>query len=118
MNDNFLLYKNLKNLSFEVLTYVENIPRKLDYIKSGLQKSLTDAIKLVRYYVVNMNDATRIKSKYIKDLIVELSMIDFYLDYLNNYHLLGKNRMQHFAEELNTIKKLAYGVLSSEKKQD
>lgn len=117
MNDNFILYKNVKEFSYEVVKYADNIPRNLIYIKTGLQDSFINSIRLVRYYVVNMNESYRVKLKYLKDLVVELSMIDYYLEFLYSARLLGKNRYAYFCNRLEDIRKVAYGVISSEKKR-
>ena len=117
LNDNFQLYKSLKDICFEIFDFTENIPRKYLYIKSGIEVSLTTSIKLVRYYIVNKNETYRIRIKYLKDLIVELSMIDFYFDFMYNKKYLGKNRYTDFSLKLESIRRITYGVINSEKKQ-
>ncbi len=117
MNDNFNLYKSVKDFSFELMKYTNNIPRNLIYIKEGMQDSFVTSIRLIRYYVVNMNESSRVKYKYLKDLIVELSMIDYYIECLYVNKALGKNRYSEYAERLANIRKLTYGVINSEKKQ-
>lgn len=86
------------------------------YIRTNMQESFNNAIKLIKYYVVNMSDSTRIRTKYLKDLIVELSMIDYYLECLFSFKILGKNQYNVYSTELENIRKLAYGVINSEKK--
>ena len=117
-NENFALYKNVKDFSFEIMRYTNNIPKNLVYVREGIQDAFVASIRLIRYYVVNMNDTYRIKVKYLKDLVVELSMIDYYLEVLYNARVLGKNRYNDFSDKLENIRKIAYGVINSEKKQD
>ncbi len=69
MNENFLLYKHIKDFALEMMKYTNNIPRNLMYIRTNMQESFNSSIKLVHYYVVNMNDTERIKIKYLKDLV-------------------------------------------------
>lgn len=116
MNENFLLYKYVKEFSFEMMKYTANIPRNLMYIKTNMQEVFNNSIRLIRYYIVNMNDAQRIRVKYLKDLIVELSMLDYYLECLYVFKALGKNKYNAYATELENIRKIAYGVINSEKK--
>ena len=117
MNDNFILYRSVKEFSFEIMKYSINVPKNMCYIRDGLQDAFINSIRLIRYYVVNMNESNRVKLKYLKDLIVELSMIDYYLDFLYTSRVLGKNRYVVFCGKLENVRKLAYGVISSEKKQ-
>lgn len=116
MNENFLLYKQVKDFSFEMMKYTANIPRSLMYIRNGIQDTFQNAVKLIRYYIVNMNESARIKTKYLKDLIVELSMIDYYLECLFFFRVIGKNKYNAYVTDLENIRKLAYGVINSEKK--
>lgn len=116
MNDNFLLYKSVKNFSFEMMEYTNNIPRSLMYIKTNMQDVFNNSVRLIRYYVVNSNESYRIKVKYLKDLVVELSMLDYYLECLYRFKVLGSNKYNSYAKELENIRKLTYGVISSEKK--
>lgn len=117
MNENFLLYKHVKDFSFEMMKYTNNIPRNLMYIKTNMQDVFNNSIRLIKYYVVNMNDTQRIRIKYLKDLIVEISMIDYYLECLFVFRVLGKNKYNVYSTELENIRKIAYGVINSEKKQ-
>ena len=116
MNENFLLYKHVKDFSFEMMRYTNNIPRNLMYIKENIQEALDNSIRLIRYYIVNMNDTQRIRIKYLKDLIVEISMLDYYLESLYVFKALGKNKFNAYSTELENIRKIAYGVINSEKK--
>lgn len=116
MNDNFLLYKHIKEFSFEMMNYTNNIPRSLMYIKTNMQSVFDNSVRLVRYYIVNSNESTRVKIKYLKDLVVELSMLDYYLECLFKFKVLGKNKYTCYSKDLENIRKLAYGVISSEKK--
>lgn len=116
MNDNFFLYKHIKDFSFEMMKYSNNIPRSLIYIKTNMQTSFDNAIRLTKYYIVNLNESQRVKIKYLKDLIVEISMFDYYLECLFNFRVLGQNKYNRYSTEIENIRKLAYGVLGSEKK--
>lgn len=116
MNDNFLLYKNIKDFSFEMMMYTNNIPRSLMYIRVNIQTVFDNSVRLVKYYIVNSNETPRVRLKYLKDLIVELSMLDYYLECLFKFKVLGRNKYGVYAKTLENIRKIAYGVISSEKK--
>lgn len=116
MNDNFLLYKHIKEFSFEMMSYTNNIPRSLMYIKTNMQEVFDNSVRLVRYYIVNSNESQRIRIKYLKDLVVELSMLDYYLECLYRFRVLGRNKYNVYAKELEEIRKITYGVINSEKK--
>lgn len=116
MNDNFLLHKYVKQFSFEMMRFTNNIPRNLTYLRDNIQKSFNNAIKQIKYYTINISEPPRIKMKYLKDLVVELSMLDYYLECLFVFKALGKNQYNNYAGQLEEIRKLAYGVINSEKK--
>ena len=118
MNNNFMLYKNTKDLSFEIMEFSKNIPKNMVVLKNNMQSCLDNAVKLIHYYVVNMNDNPRIKNKYLKDLVVELSMVDYYLESLYRSKNIGKEKYNYFCNLLEEIRKLTYGVIKSEKMQD
>lgn len=116
MNDNFLLYKHVKEFSFEMMKYSNNIPKSLMYIKKNMQNSFDYAIRLIKYYIVNSNETNRAKLKYLKDLVVKISMLDYYLECLYHARVLGKNKFQVYSTEIENNRKLAFGVINSERK--
>lgn len=115
MNENFQLYKCVKDFSFEMMKFTNNIPRNLMYIRTGMQDVFINSVKLIKYYTVNLDENPRIKLKYLKDLIVELAMLDYYLECLYVFRALGKNQFKTYSLSLENIRKLAYGVIKSEK---
>lgn len=115
MNDDFLLYKKVKNFSFEMMRYTNNIPKSLSYLRVNILTVFDNAIRLIRYYVVNNKESQRVKLKYLKDLVVELSMVDYYLECLYTFGVLGKVKFNVMATELENIRKLAFGVIRNEK---
>ena len=98
------------------MDYVNNIPKSLSYIREDMVVSLISSIRLIRYYVVNINDSSRVKLKYLKDLVVEISMIDYFIECLYHNRVLGKNRYLDYGKKLENIRKITYGVIGSEKK--
>ena len=116
MNENFELYKKIKELSFDVLKQMNNVPRNLFYVKESLIEAFNSCIKLIRYYVVNSNETERVKLKYLKDLLVELSFVDYQLEVLYKFKALGKNRYTELSNKLTEIRKITQGVINSEKK--
>ncbi len=116
MNDNFILYKSTKQLFYDVLEYSNNIPRHLVYVRDELQVVMENILRYLHYYGVNLDKSYKIKEKYLKDLVVELSLVDFYLGFLYKQRVLGKVRFQAMIKQLESIRKLAYGVINSEKK--
>lgn len=116
MNDNFMLFQKAKDLALEILEYSKNIPKNMTEVKIEMQKSAIASVRNIRCYMINLNESDRIKFKYLKDLVVELSMTDFYLESLHKYGLLGINKFNYFSSKLEEVKKIAYGVIASEKK--
>ena len=86
------------------------------YLKQDIQKSFDNSIRLIKYYIVNSNESARIRIKYLKDLIVEISTLDYYLETLYNFKVIGKNKFQIYSTNIENIRKVAFGIINSEKK--
>lgn len=115
MNENFFLYKKTKDFSFEIMEYIKNIPRVYLYLRDDIQNSFSNMVRFMRYYSISLNDSYRVKVKYLKDLVVELSLIDYYLECLYHFGVLGKNRFNVFSKNIEEIRQIAYGVINHEK---
>lgn len=111
-----MLYNKTKELLIEIAKFSKNIPKDMVTLKNELQLKLLKIAENIRYYMLN-NDSFKFKAKYLKDVIVYLSMVDLILDVFYSNGVLGVNLYKNFGLKLEEIRKLAYGVVASEKKQ-
>lgn len=114
ISDSFKIMKNTKNLVYDVSKLSKNIPKNEVILKNNLQQELFSLIRLLNSYIVN-NNQVRIKEKNLKDFIIGLSMVNFYFEYAFQNKIISYQKFQYLIEQVSIIRKLAYGVLKSEK---
>ena len=72
-----------------------------------------ELIELIFSY--SINDTQRIKTKYLKDLIIKLSMLDFYIATSFEKRIISKKKFESTSLFIVEIRKIAYGLVRSEK---
>lgn len=108
MNYNFKVLSN----SYKTINYINkllvNFPNKEVVLKHNIEKNNYDIIELIFAY--NINDSNRIKEKHLKDLLVKLSMMDFYLRVSYDKRIISKHQYEVVVKFLMEIKKMVYGL--------
>ncbi len=136
MNENFLLYKHVKEFSYEMMRYTNNIPRNLMYIKVNMQNCFDNSIKLIRYYIVKTVRKSHVKYEEIVDYSVIESnfkeicsktrhknkIVNYDLFHAANinsiYNELKEKRYRHSKYNIFLIKEPKYRVVMSENIKD
>ena len=77
MNSNFALLNNTKKTIAFINKQLVNYPKSEVVLKQNIEKNMYEIIELIFSY--SINDVERIKIKFLKDLIIKLSMLDFYI---------------------------------------
>ena len=116
MDNNFKILNNSKKTINYINKLLINYPKSYNILKNNIEVNNYQIIELIYYYVVN-KDNIRIRDKYLKDLIVKLSMLDFYM--LNSYELkiISTKKYKIVSNFIIEIRKMVYGVLRNEKVQ-
>lgn len=109
----FKLLTLSKQLALDIFYFSKNFPKNSIILKNKLQETLLNNVELLHYYVVN-NQHPKIKEKYLKDFIVNLSMIDFYLETSYHEKIISFQKYKELSSRVITIRKMAYGVLKNE----
>ena len=117
MNENFKILNNSKKTINYINKLLVNYPKKEVILKQNIERNNYEIIQLIYYYVVN-KDSKRIYEKYLKDLIVKLSMLDYYM--LNSYQnkIISTKKYNVISNYIIEIRKMVYGILKSEKVQE
>lgn len=112
MNDFKLLNKSKFFLKY-VETYVINdIPK----VHSSYRKGLEDNVIDLNSNIIRANiNAGNIRNKYQKEVLVNISMIDLYLDLLLDINVIDKKRFMKIVRMLNEIRKMTNGWIENEK---
>lgn len=116
MNENFKILNNSKKTINYINKLLINYPKKEVILKQNIEKNNYEIIELIYYYVVN-KDNKRIYGKYLKDLIVKLSMLDYYMLISYENKLISCKKYTIISNFIIEIRKMVYGIIRNEKIQ-
>ena len=95
MNSNFSLLNNSKKTIAYINKQLINYPKSEMVLKQNMEKNMYEIIELIFSY--SISDVERIKIKYLKDLIIKLSMLDFYVATSFEKRIISKNKFESTA---------------------
>ncbi len=113
MNSNYALLNKSKLTIIYINKQLVNFPKSERVLKDNIEKNMYEIIELIYFYY--LNDIKRIKLKYLKDLIVKLSMLDFYINMAFCKRIISKKRLESISNFIIEIRKIAYGIIRSDK---
>ena len=112
MDDFKLLNKGKFFLKYVEAYVINNIPK----VHSSYRKGLEDNIILLNSNIIRANiNVGNIRNKYQKEVLVNISMIDLYLDLLLDINVIDKKRFIKMIRMLNEIRKMTIGWIDNEK---
>ena len=114
MNSNFSLLNNSKKTIAYINKQLINYPKSEMVLKQNMEKNMYEIIELIFSY--SISDVERIKLKYLKDLIIKLSMLDFYVATSFEKRIISKKKFESTAMCIVEIRKIAYGLVRNEAK--
>ena len=111
MND-FMIIKNIKLFIYNLDNIVINIPNKDRILKDRLYNTSYDILYLVYRCNYNLND----KKEYYKDILSNISMLDFYLERCLKNKYINNKVCEKLSKDLLKITKMIYGWIRNESK--
>ena len=107
----------LLNKSKMLLKYLEeyvlvNIPKVHSSYRVGLENNIIDLNSNIIRANINIGS---IRNKYQKEVLVNISMIDLYLDLILDINVINKKRFMSSIRMLNEIRKMTNGWILNEK---
>ena len=111
MND-FMIIKNIKLFIYNLDNIVINIPNKDRILKDRLYNTSYDILYLVYRCNYNSND----KKEYYKDILSNISMLDFYLERCLKNKYINNKVCEKLSNDLLKITKMIYGWIRNESK--
>ncbi len=113
MNSNFALLNNTKKTIAYINKQLINYPRSEVILKHNTEQTMYEIIELI--FSFSINDIERIKLKYLKDLIIKLSMLDFYIATSFEKRIISKKKFESTSLFIVEIRKIAYGIIKNVK---
>lgn len=112
MNDFKLLNKSKLLLKYMESNILVNIPK----VYSSYRRGIEDNVIGLNYNIIKANINTgNIRNKYQKEVLVNISMIDLYLDILLELNIINKKKFMTIIRMLNEIRKMTNGWIEYEK---
>lgn len=107
----------LLNKSKMLLKYVEsNILINIPKVHSSYRKGLEDNMIQLNYNIIRANINTgSIRNKYQKEVLVNIAMIDLYLDLILDINVINKKKFISSIRMLNEIRKMTNSWIVNEK---
>ena len=107
----------LLNKSKMLLKYLEeyvlvNIPKVHSSYRVGLENNIIDLNSNIIRANINV---VNIRNKYQKEILVNIAMIDLYLDLILDINVINKKRFMSSIRILNEIRKMTNGWIVNEK---
>lgn len=110
MNNDFMIVKNIKKFIFELDVIVVNIPNRDKLLKDRLYNTSYDIL----YLVYRCNYKSDNRREYYKDILSNISMLDFYLERGLKNKYFNSRTCERLSNELLKITKMIYGWIKSE----
>ncbi len=111
MNSNFALLNNSKKTIAYINKQLINYPKSEVVLKQNIEKNMYEIIELIFSY--SINDIERVKIKYLKDLIIKLSMLDFYIATSFEKRIISKKKFESISMFIIEIRKITYGLVKN-----
>lgn len=105
----------LYNISKEFYIYIIHILTQIPKVHTHYKIKVEDSITLLIENIVHANiNSKSIRTKYIKECLVNISMLDFYLGIMYDLKILDGVKYKRILKYIDNIKSLTYGWLRSE----
>ena len=113
MDYNFYLLSRTEKMINYIDDFKVHFPNTEYILKQNIEKNEYMLIELI--FAFNIHQTTRIKEKYLKDIIVKLSMLDFYIRKSYHHKYINFHKFECVTNMITEIRKITYGLLRSNK---
>ena len=107
----FRLLVVAEQLNNYVNDILPNFPKKEIILKQNIEKNEFQLIENIFAY--NINNSARIKEKYMKDILVNLSMYNYYVEISYHKKYINNHKLKCITRMLMEMRKIAYGIIRS-----
>ena len=112
MENKFRLLPETEKLIVYTNRIVPNLPKKETVLKNNIEKNQYELIENI--FASNVNyKSPRIREKNLKDVIIKLSMCDFYARQMYYKKYISQHQLDCMTRLFQEIRKTAYGLINS-----
>lgn len=115
MNYSFKILNN----TYKTINYINkllvNYPKKEVILRNNIEKNNYAWIESI--FAFNINDSWRIKEKYLKDILIKLSMCEFYIKISYEKKIISKKKFIVVGNYLLEIRRMVYGLKKREESE-
>lgn len=114
-NENFKLISKLEILVSYIEKELVNYPKYNVVLRNQIELTMYNLIEYVHSY--RISNISRVRSKNMNDFIIKLSMLDYYMRISYEKKIINKHKLKVIGNYLLEIRKIAFGVIRSEKSE-
>ena len=112
-NDEFKLLSCSEKTMDYIAKQLVSYPNREYILKNNIEKTMYLLIENIFSY--RIETSVRIKLKYLRSLLIQLSMLDYYMRVSYKRKFISFKKYESIASFLLEIRKITYGVIRSEK---
>lgn len=112
-NQDFKLLSNLEKTINYINKELLNYPKYDVVLRNQIEITMYNLVELIHSYRITTSN--RIKEKNLNDFIIKLSMLDYYIRVSYEKKIINSHKLVVITNFLIEIRKIAYGVIRSEK---
>ncbi len=116
MNSDFILLNKTYQTNDYVSKIIINFPKKEVVLNHHIEEVIYKMVECL--FAFNINDSSRIKDKYLKDYLVHLSMLNFYMYQALNKKYISVKQAQSIGKICVDLKKITYTLLKGSSSDD
>lgn len=105
------LYTKAKEFYIFMVSYINNLSKVHTHYKIKLHDNLSLLVENIVHANINSGN---IRKKYIKECLVNISMIDFYTGIMYELKIIEGQKYKRILKSMDDLKSLTYGWLNSE----
>lgn len=112
-NNDFKLLSNSEKTINYINNLLPNYPKKEIILKQNIEKTQYELIENIFSFNIN-KDSVRIRNKHLKEILLKLSMIDYYIRISYHKKYISTHQMDCITKRLIEIRKITYGLIKKE----
>lgn len=116
MNSDFILL----NKTYQTVEFLNkiliNFPNKETVLKNSIESNLYQMLE--NLFAFNINDTNRIKEKYLKEYLIHLSMINFFMHQAMTKKYINYKQAEKIGKICLDLKKITYTLMKGLTNED